>query len=336
MLVKIQKHILSRPFTAQNGHIIENGVVIYEEYGNKDGEVIVIAHGGLSNQHAAGKYTKEDTLEGWWSNLIGENKIFDTNKYRIICANALGGLAGTTAPSNYDKTFPEITMIDQANYQKQFLEEINVKEVFIMAGVSMGSLLTLQMSVLFPNYIKNIIPIATSPYMTPGGLLAHNFLINILKSSNNKGDSLSLFNQFGKLYYTSYHLCNDICSKIDNQADKNNAIKAYLTGGVTEKSKSQNADDIITTLNAINTFNISNGFTNLKEAAKNIKANCLIINIDNDIEFPPMFAIELEELIKDNGNHVELKIITSVYGHVGCVVEQKQIGDCILEFLQKI
>ncbi len=335
MLVKEMKYVLSKPFETQNNHVIENGVVAYEEYGNPNGEVIVICHGGLSSHHAAGKYNENDALEGWWSGLIGDGKVFDTNKYRIICANALGGLFGTTAPSNYGKPFPEITMIDQANYLKQFLDDVGVRKIHVMSGVSMGSLLTLQMAVLYPELVENIIPVATSAYMTPGGLLGHNFMINVLEmckeDENNTG--LNLFNQFGKLYFTSFHLCNSICANILEQNEREKAIQKYLTDGVELKSKTQNAANIITTLKAINTFSIANGFGSLEEAAKRIKANCLVINVDNDIEFPPMFGEKILDLLKDNGTHNEFRVISSQYGHLGCVLEQPQLEKHIKEFI---
>jgi homoserine O-acetyltransferase len=39
-------------------------------------------------------------LFGWWEPVIGPGTPVDTNKYFVICANALGSCYGTTGPSS--------------------------------------------------------------------------------------------------------------------------------------------------------------------------------------------------------------------------------------------
>ena len=70
-------------------------------------------HAFSGDAHAAGE-------GGWWTNMIGPGKAFDTDQYFVICSNVLGGCRGTTGPGSINPetgcpwamTFPSITISD--------------------------------------------------------------------------------------------------------------------------------------------------------------------------------------------------------------------------------
>ena len=76
--------------------------VAYETYGELNSartNAILIEHAFSGDAHAAG-ISHEGGKPGWWDNMIGPGKAFDTNKYFVICANVLGGCKGTTGPQS--------------------------------------------------------------------------------------------------------------------------------------------------------------------------------------------------------------------------------------------
>src|SRR5271166_2378318 len=102
--------------------------VAYQTYGELDSDrsnAILVLHAFSGDAHAAG-ISPETGKPGWWDNMIGPHKAFDTNKYFVICANVLGGCRGTTGPSSinpatgaaYAMTFPVITIGDMVRLQK--------------------------------------------------------------------------------------------------------------------------------------------------------------------------------------------------------------------------
>jgi homoserine O-acetyltransferase/O-succinyltransferase len=76
--------------------------VAYETYGQLNAarnNAILVLHAFSGDAHAAG-ISPETGKPGWWDNMIGPGKAFDTNKYFVISSNVLGGCRGTTGPAS--------------------------------------------------------------------------------------------------------------------------------------------------------------------------------------------------------------------------------------------
>ena len=71
MIVKSKVLKLPEPFITEKGGVVKEAVVAYEEYGKKEGPTVFVTHGGLSSHHAAGRYSSQDPLPGFWDDLIG-------------------------------------------------------------------------------------------------------------------------------------------------------------------------------------------------------------------------------------------------------------------------
>ena len=115
-------------FELESGKILKGFEIIYETYGelNKDkSNAVLICHALSGNHHAAGYSHDEQDKSGWWNELIGPNKAFDTNKYFIVSLNNLGGCHGSSGPSSiepgtsqpFGKNFPLVTVKDWVKSQ---------------------------------------------------------------------------------------------------------------------------------------------------------------------------------------------------------------------------
>ena len=95
--------------------------------------------------------------------LIGPGLALDTNKYFIICTDAIGnGL--TTSPSNSklqpNVQFPEFNIRDMVNSQQRLVvKHFGIKKLFAVVGASMGGMQALQWAVSYPKTMRAIVPI---------------------------------------------------------------------------------------------------------------------------------------------------------------------------------
>ena len=153
MVVKIQKAQFDS-ITLDCGETLSPVEVAYETYGelnNDRGNAILIEHAFSGDAHAAG-ISAEDGKPGWWDNMIGPGKGFDTDRYCVICSNVLGGCRGTTGPGSlspatgkpYGAGFPFVTIADMARLQKMLVDHLGIKRLLSVAGGSMGGMQVLQ------------------------------------------------------------------------------------------------------------------------------------------------------------------------------------------------
>src|SRR3974377_289612 len=128
--------------------------VAYETLGELNAarsNAILILHAFSGDSHAAG-IAADNGRTGWWDNMIGPGKAFDTNKYFVLCSNVLGGCMGTTGPGSIDpKTgcpyamkFPVITIADMVRLQKMLVERLGIRRLLAIAGGSMGGMQVLE------------------------------------------------------------------------------------------------------------------------------------------------------------------------------------------------
>ena len=105
--------------------------------------------------------------------LIGPGKALDTDKYFIVCTDAIGnGL--TTSPSNATAQphmkFPRFLIRDMVTSQyKLMTEHLGIQHVVAVVGPSMGGMQTLQWGVSHPDFMDSLValvPLARTPAWT--------------------------------------------------------------------------------------------------------------------------------------------------------------------------
>ncbi|MBF0546562.1 MAG: alpha/beta fold hydrolase [Candidatus Riflebacteria bacterium] len=349
---------LSTPFQTQRGVIISQPIIAYEDYGLPNGPVIFIAHGGLSNQHAAGRYSSRDLAPGWWDGLIGPEKAFDTNRFRIIATNVLGSMFGTTGPQSinnetgkiFGPDFPKLTLRDIVRFQKVFLNEIGVERLEVMAGPSMGSMLSLEMAASYPEFVKGVVAVATAGRTPPPALAAHHFMMNLIKQDqqfnagwygeNKPKACLKAIYQFSRMFYGHEKLLrkqfwNRLTDGLNSQDDRSHAAADYLMEQVDIRIQAWDPNSIISLLSAINTHDLGCGSESYSDGVKRITCPLLLMNIDTDQEFQPDWAVEIAEILNSRtSGQATFRVLESSYGHLGCLMETKQMEPHIRKFMQ--
>src|ERR1700735_870391 len=140
--------------------------IAYETYGKLNeskSNAILALHAFSGDAHAAGE-------GGWWNEMIGPGKAFDTDQYFVICSNILGGCKGTTGPASINPetgcpwamSFPIVTLGDMVRLQKMLIDHLGIVRLLAVAGGSMGGMQALEWAVAYPDRVAAALPIATT------------------------------------------------------------------------------------------------------------------------------------------------------------------------------
>ncbi|HEX7612490.1 MAG TPA: alpha/beta fold hydrolase, partial [Candidatus Limnocylindrales bacterium] len=157
---KITSRWLGR-FTLESGAVLPDLVGAYRHDGVPIGEgrQILVAHALTGSADAAGD---------WWAPLIGPGQVLDTEKFGVICINLLGSRYGTSGPLSrntvtgkpYGRTFPRITVRDQARAQWRLLDALGIGKLALAVGGSLGDMVALEVALERPGEISRVVPIA--------------------------------------------------------------------------------------------------------------------------------------------------------------------------------
>ncbi|KAI5919881.1 homoserine O-acetyltransferase [Camillea tinctor] len=120
-------------------------------------------------------------VSDWWGPLIGgPGRAFDTSRFFIVCMNSLGSPYGTASPvtakdgdvknERYGPEFPLTTIRDDVNLHKLILDDLGVRQVAVVVGGSMGGMLVLEWAYFGKDYVRSIVPIATSSQHSAWGI----------------------------------------------------------------------------------------------------------------------------------------------------------------------
>ena len=129
---------------------------------------VVCALGGISasrrvclSEEARGSDSSETAhryreRSGWWSEIAGPDRPLDTDRYRVLSFDYLGGSGETTGP-RASETFPSISSYDQAELLLRLLNHLGIKALRAIAGGSYGGMVALAFGELYPERVGRLI-----------------------------------------------------------------------------------------------------------------------------------------------------------------------------------
>ena len=346
---------------------LENGVdfgpitVAYETYGSlnetKDNAILVF-HALSGDSHAAGYHSEEDKKPGWWDDMIGPGKAFDTNKFFIVSSNFLGSCNGTTGPSSinpeiekpYALDFPMITIEDMVNVQKKLVEHLGIESLSV-AGGSMGGMQAMQWTISYPEMVKSAIVIASTSRLSAQGIAFNEVGRNAIISDpdwkgGNYYDSvppvrgLSIARMIGHITYLSeesmhHKFGRKLQNKIhlDFNFDINFQVESYLRHQGKSFVDRFDANSYLYITKAMDYFDIQLKYGSIANAFKQSRAKFLVISFSSDWLFPPSQSKEIVRALMNSDKDVTYCDIKSDYGHDAFLLEEEQQTKMIKSFL---
>jgi homoserine O-acetyltransferase len=126
---------------------------------------VVCALGGISAHRRV--CLTADPKDGWWSDVAGPGKPLDSDRWRILSFDFLGGSGESTGPKPGCTDFPSISTYDQARALEQLLDALGVGALRCIAGGSYGGMVGLAFAEKFPDRVASLLVIGASDRAHP-------------------------------------------------------------------------------------------------------------------------------------------------------------------------
>jgi len=318
------------PFVLEGGGVLPSLTVAYNTYGTlaSDGRNVVwICHALTGNSDAA----------TWWSGLIGPDRVIDTKRFFVVCANMPGSCYGSTGPTTLDaavgsplySAFPLVTSRDQVRAFIRLRKHLGISHIRAIVGGSMGGQHVLEWALLEPDVIECIVPIATNAKHSPWAVAFNAAQRLALEAdatfAENRDDAgaagLIAARAIGMISYRTPVLFNVRQREEDERIDDFHA-ESYQRHQGMKLALRFSAHSYHALTRAMDSHDIGRNRGGVGAALRSIKTRTLSIGIDTDLLFPE----SEQQFISDMIPRARYRRLSSAAGHDAFLIDQRKLS----------
>jgi len=308
------KYISIPSIVSEKGTAYEDFQLSYQLFGKKlhSAPVVLINHALTGNSDVAGD-------QGWWKSLVGKGKLIDTEKYTVLCFDIPGN---GYAIKNTSITYDEFSARDVANLFGLAVEQLKINSLYAAIGSSLGGGIAWEMTVLFPDLIQHLVPVA-SDWKASDWVIGHNKVQQQILENSSK--PLHDARMMAMLFYRTPASFEQKFNGSKNEAKDMYNVESWLLhhGEKLEQRFSLHAYKTMTYL--LSSFNIFKGEASEEVVFDKIKSEVHMVGVDSDLFFVPTQNKKTVEILVKKGKKASYKEIKSVHGHDAFLIEFEQL-----------
>jgi homoserine O-acetyltransferase/O-succinyltransferase len=316
------KTFTTRDFRLQSGVVMPEVTISYRTLGTlaaDRGNAVLVTHGNTSGPQMIDP--GGSTGEGSWNEIVGPGKAVDTNRFFAICPNMLGSSYGSTngasidpATGNpYGQHFPDITVSDIVGTQRLLIDQLGIPKLFAIVGPSYGGFQAFQWAVNYPDRMKGIAPVVTSPLVprerAEGNVLR--LLASLTRDPNwnggdyyDRGGVADTMTQIRMATLKTYGIEDRLKATLSDPVE----IEAAICDEAARWAKGFDANSLIILAKALRGFDVT-------AQLSRIKAKVLFVLSRTDKLFPPDIAPGVMQGLKAAGVDADYFLLDSELGH---------------------
>lgn len=327
-----------KPFSLQSGGHLPEFELSYQSWGKLNAEkdnVIWICHA----------LTGSTDVPDWWPGMIGPGKLFDTDRYYIICANVLGGCYGSTGPLSinpssfkpYYHAFPFLTISDAVAAFDLLRKHLGISSIEMLLGGSLGGQQAVQWAVDQPKLVRRLVLLATNASHSPWGIAFNETQRMAISndaswkeySADAGKEGLKTARAIALLSYRTYQIYEEKQQEESPRPVDVFKASSYQQYQGLKLAKRFNAFTYWTLSKMMDSHDVGGAHGSVAEALSRVEAKSLVFGVDSDILFPSSEQRYLAEHIPNATFH----LIQSSYGHDGFLKETQAVSGAIQEEL---
>ena len=310
-------------FITESREAIPSINLTYQLFGKQlgDAPVILINHALTGNSNLTGK-------NGWWKEVVGEDRAINTKKFSIISFN----IPGNGFCSNDFYHPDKFHLGDIANLFILALEHLKIKKLHSIIGGSIGGCLTWEIAAKKPSIAKFIIPIA-SDWKARDWMIANTYLQDrILNNSKNPVQDARIH---AMTFYRSPKSLNNRFGRSFNQSKGIYNVESWLDHHGTKLNERFNLESYKMMNQLLRSTDITRGGKGFIKIASNINSEIHLVCVDSDLFFLPDDDKKTYNLLSKSKKDIFYHEINSIHGHDAFLIETKQISNIFTKIFKR-
>lgn len=311
------QHIIINNFKTESQVSIPEIKLSYQVFGKALGSapIVLVNHALTGNSNVAGK-------DGWWKDLVGDDKVIDTKLYSVLAFNIPGNGYDGFVIENYK----DFVARDIAKLFLTGLKELKTGKLYATIGGSLGGGIAWEMAVLKPDFTKHLIPVATdwksTDWLIANCQIQEQFLLN---SKNPVHDA----RMHAMLCYRTPESFKARFQRSKNEDLEIFNVESWLLhhGKKLQERFQLSAYKLMNQL--LKTIDVTKNRKADLNVLENIEANIHIVGVDSDLFFTAEENRQTHKQLAVTHANVTYNEIHSVHGHDAFLMEYEQLEKII-------
>lgn len=305
------QNISVEKFVTSKGVLYDSIPLSYEVFGLPlfSAPIVLVNHALTGNSTVSGN-------KGWWQEIVGEDRVIDTNKYTVITFNIPG--------NGYDGYFidqpKDFVTKDIARLFLIGLEALNIHKLFTVIGGSLGGAIGWELLALQPDIADHFIPIATDAKTSDwlhSQCMVQDYLLHQEDQPLQKARVHAML-----CYRTPDSLNSRFLNEVD---DEKNILKS--------QDWLQYHGEILNRRFTLQAYRLMNhllmNINPSPKALEKITANLHLVAIDTDLFFAAKEIKDSYKNLRTRKENVFYHEIKSIHGHDAFLMEYQQLKNIL-------
>lgn len=175
---------LPAPFVLEGGGSLARATLAWECVGPAGAPLVVVLGGISAQRRCAGP-------DGWWKAQCGPGLALDTDRFRLLSVDWLGGCDESTGPRGNER-FPAVATADQARAILLLLNRLGIRRIHAMVGASYGGAVAQHLAALLGRRLGRLVLLSAAHRPSQFALALRDVQRSILDLGADSSASLAL------------------------------------------------------------------------------------------------------------------------------------------------
>lgn len=332
-------------FRFEDGTELAEVPVAYESWGELNrarDNVILVCHSLTSNT----------AVDDWWPGVIGPGCALDTDRYFVICANAIASPYGSVSPLTrnprtgrpYGADFPIPTLRDTVELHRRLLDALGIERIAFPIGGSMGGMQVLEWA-FQRDYVRALVPIGVGGRHSAWCIAWSEAQREAIRRDPAWQEGryapgpgpvagLSIARMMAMISYRSFHSFEQRFGR-EREHDREPvrySMENYLHHQGQKLVERFDANCYLRLTESMDTHDLARGRGEYHEVLSRIEQPALVIGIESDLLYPLAEQRELAQHMRG----AELVVLEAPHGHDSFLIELDTINEIVTGWRRRV